>query len=141
MKTVFHLSLQRPCISHPDIAFEAIHTKVCICDHRVVQLDTTANSVCIIDVLDLVLLLSASRSPPKRSSHGHCCLCASLCHQCRGAVWPKKYMEMMFENGVDQNSYTETYATIRFFINNSRWKNIPFYEKRMEFVKEQIRLA
>ena len=32
-----------------------------------------------------------------------------------------------YENGVDQNSRTETYVAIKFFINNWRWGGVPFY--------------
>ncbi|QZE14702.1 glucose-6-phosphate dehydrogenase [Halosquirtibacter laminarini] len=31
------------------------------------------------------------------------------------------------EEGVDENSRTETFAAIKFYINNWRWSNVPFY--------------
>ncbi len=31
------------------------------------------------------------------------------------------------ENGVDKNSCTETFFSAKFFINNKRWKGVPFY--------------
>ena len=31
------------------------------------------------------------------------------------------------EDGVDENSFTETYAAIKFFVDNWRWKDVPFY--------------
>ena len=31
------------------------------------------------------------------------------------------------EGGVDENSLTETYAAIKFFVDNWRWKDVPFY--------------
>lgn len=36
----------------------------------------------------------------------------------------KRYLE---EEGIPRDSYTETYAALKLFINNWRWKGVPFY--------------
>lgn len=39
----------------------------------------------------------------------------------------KKVKGYREEEGVDSNSTTETYAAIKFFVDNWRWKDVPFY--------------
>jgi len=40
-------------------------------------------------------------------------------------------------NGVDQQSHTETYAALRLFIDNWRWKGVPFYLRSGKALKEK----
>ena len=45
------------------------------------------------------------------------------------------------EQGVSEQSFTETYAAVRFFVDNERWKGIPFYvrtAKRMPTTVTEI---
>lgn len=42
------------------------------------------------------------------------------------------------EQGVNQDSKTETFASLRFYISNKRWKNIPFYLRTGKQLKSKI---
>ena len=42
------------------------------------------------------------------------------------------------EKGVLPNSITETYAAIRFFINNERWHNVPFYVRTGKRLNQRV---
>jgi len=44
-----------------------------------------------------------------------------------GWVEGKKVAGYREENGVDKNSATETYAAIKFYLDNWRWQGVPFY--------------
>ncbi len=46
---------------------------------------------------------------------------------CKGWVGGKEVVGYRDEKGVDPNSNTETFAAIKFFIDNWRWQGIPFY--------------
>lgn len=39
----------------------------------------------------------------------------------------KKFSAYRDEEGVDPNSMTETYAAVKFYVDNWRWKDVPFY--------------
>ncbi|RZK50137.1 MAG: glucose-6-phosphate dehydrogenase [Pedobacter sp.] len=45
----------------------------------------------------------------------------------KGWVEGKEVLGYRDEDGVDENSNTETFAAIKFFIDNWRWQGIPFY--------------
>ena len=42
------------------------------------------------------------------------------------------------ESGVKENSTTETYAAIRFFIDNWRWHNVPFYVRTGKRLNQRV---
>ncbi len=46
---------------------------------------------------------------------------------CKGWVEGKEVPGYRAENGVDPHSNTETFAAVKFFIDNWRWQGIPFY--------------
>ncbi|MFH2020905.1 MAG: glucose-6-phosphate dehydrogenase [archaeon] len=41
------------------------------------------------------------------------------------------------EQGVDKNSRTETYAALKFHVNNKRWKGTPFYIRTGKYMKRK----
>jgi len=45
------------------------------------------------------------------------------------------------EEKVNQNSNTETFAALKLFINNSRWKGVPFYIRTGKKLKKQMALV
>ncbi|HLV62754.1 glucose-6-phosphate dehydrogenase [Galbibacter sp.] len=52
-----------------------------------------------------------------------------------GWIKGEKVLGYREENGVDKKSNTETYAAIKFYLDNWRWQNVPFYlrtGKRMQ---------
>ena len=55
-----------------------------------------------------------------------------------GVVEGKKLVAYRDEKGVHPESYTETYAAIRFFINNMRWKNVPFYVRTGKRLRNKV---
>ncbi len=44
-----------------------------------------------------------------------------------GLIHGKKVPAYLEEDGIPHGSYTDTYASLRLFINNWRWKGVPFY--------------
>jgi glucose-6-phosphate 1-dehydrogenase len=44
------------------------------------------------------------------------------------------------ENDVDKNSSVETFAAVKFFIDNWRWQNVPFYVRTGKFLHDKITL-
>lgn len=42
------------------------------------------------------------------------------------------------ENGVARDSTTETYAAIRFFVDNGRWHNVPFYVRTGKRLSQRV---
>jgi glucose-6-phosphate 1-dehydrogenase len=45
----------------------------------------------------------------------------------RGWIRGKEVKSYREEDGVGENSYKETYAAVKFFVDNWRWQDIPFY--------------
>lgn len=43
-----------------------------------------------------------------------------------GKVGGKKQQGYLQENNVDKNSYTETFVALKLFVDNNRWKGVPF---------------
>ncbi len=42
------------------------------------------------------------------------------------------------EDGVDPNSKTETFAAIKFFVDNWRWKDVPFYVRTAKYMPTKV---
>ena len=42
------------------------------------------------------------------------------------------------EEGVDPNSTTETYAAIKFFVDNWRWRDVPFYVRTAKCMPTKV---
>lgn len=54
---------------------------------------------------------------------------------CVHGVLKESYLE---ENGVSVDSTTETYAAIRFFVDNWRWHNVPFYVRTGKRLSQRV---
>ncbi len=50
----------------------------------------------------------------------------------------KKVKGYREEEGVDPNSTTETYAAIKFFVDNWRWKDVPFYVRTAKCMPTKV---
>jgi glucose-6-phosphate 1-dehydrogenase len=48
-----------------------------------------------------------------------------------------QYVGYQEENGVQKNSSTETFAALKFFINNDRWRNIPFFVRVGKYLSKK----
>ncbi len=70
-----------------------------------------------------VKVLKSIRPIAQSAVHAH----AFRAQYARGAVNGEKVAGYLDENGVAPNSTTESYAAIKFYIDNWRWRNVPFY--------------
>jgi len=70
-----------------------------------------------------VKVLKSIRPIPKNAVHAHAFRAQYSSGQVNGETVPG-YLD---ENGVDPNSTTETFASIKLYIDNWRWRNVPFY--------------
>ncbi len=78
-----------------------------------------------------VKVLRSIRPIPQNAVHAH----AFRAQYARGQVNGEKVQAYLEEPGVAPNSVTETYASLKLFIDNWRWRNVPFFlrtGKRME---------
>lgn len=84
-----------------------------------------------------VKVLRSIRPIPLNAVHAH----AFRAQYARGVVGKEKVPAYLEEKGVPANSTTETYAALKLFIDNWRWRNVPFYlrtGKRMARSASQI---
>jgi len=70
-----------------------------------------------------VKVLRSIRPIPKSAVNAH----AFRAQYAAGSVDGKKVAGYLDEPGVPQHSVTETYAALKLFIDNWRWRNVPFY--------------
>ncbi|CAK0746149.1 Glucose-6-phosphate 1-dehydrogenase [Gammaproteobacteria bacterium] len=70
-----------------------------------------------------VKVLKSIRPIPQSAVHAH----AFRAQYTRGMVNEEKTCGYLEEAGVATNSTTETYAALRLYIDNWRWRNVPFY--------------
>ena len=70
-----------------------------------------------------VKVLRSIRPIPQSAVHAH----AFRAQYGRGQVDGDKVSAYLDEPGVDGRSTTETYAAVKFMIDNWRWRNVPFY--------------
>lgn len=70
-----------------------------------------------------VKVLKSIRPIPQSAVHAH----AFRAQYGRGAVDGQKVSGYLDEKGVAPNSSMESYAALKFYIDNWRWRNVPFY--------------
>ncbi len=70
-----------------------------------------------------VKVLKSIRPIPNSAVHAH----AFRAQYARGRVGNGKVAGYLEEKGVPENSTTETYASVKLYIDNWRWRNVPFY--------------
>jgi len=70
-----------------------------------------------------VKVLRSIRPIPPSAVHAH----ALRAQYAKGQVGGERVPGYLDESGVADNSTTETYASVKLFIDNWRWRNIPFY--------------
>lgn len=70
-----------------------------------------------------VKVLKSIRPIPQSAVHAH----AFRAQYTRGTVNNQKVGSYLEEPGVPANSTTETYAAVKLYIDNWRWRNVPFY--------------
>ena len=70
-----------------------------------------------------VKVLRSIRPIPPNAVHAH----TFRAQYARGAVNGEKVRSYLEEKGVPAQSTTETYATLKLYIDNWRWRNVPFY--------------
>lgn len=81
-----------------------------------------------------VKVLRSIRPIPKRSVHAHAFRAQYKAGLVRGEPVPG-YQD---EAGVEPNSITETYVAAKFYIDNWRWRGVPFYLRTGKRLKEQL---
>jgi glucose-6-phosphate 1-dehydrogenase len=81
-----------------------------------------------------VKVLRSIRPIPKRSVHAHAFRAQYKAGMVRGEQVPGYQSEV----GVEPNSVTETYAAAKFYIDNWRWRGVPFYLRTGKRMKEQL---
>ena len=81
-----------------------------------------------------VKVLRSIRPIQKRSVHAH----AFRAQYKAGSVGGKPVQSYQEEEGVESNSVTETYAAAKFYIDNWRWRGVPFYLRTGKRLKEQL---
>ncbi|MFN3594556.1 MAG: glucose-6-phosphate dehydrogenase, partial [Thiobacillaceae bacterium] len=81
-----------------------------------------------------VKVLRSIRPISKRAVHAHAFRAQYKAGQVRGAQVPG-YQD---EAGVEPNSITETYVAAKFYIDNWRWRGVPFYLRTGKRLKEQL---
>jgi glucose-6-phosphate 1-dehydrogenase len=70
-----------------------------------------------------VKVLRSIRPIPRQAVHAH----AFRAQYRSGHVRGEKVAGYLAESGVGQNSTTETFAALKLYIDNWRWRNVPFY--------------
>ncbi len=70
-----------------------------------------------------VKVLKSIRPIPKEAVHGH----AFRAQYAKGTVNGKKVNGYLQEDNVPANSTTETYAAMKLYVDNWRWRGVPFY--------------
>jgi len=70
-----------------------------------------------------VKVLKSIRPIPPSAVHAH----AFRAQYARGTVNGEKALAYLEEEGVPQSSTTESYAALKVYIDNWRWRNVPFY--------------
>ena len=55
-----------------------------------------------------------------------------------GIVNGRKAVAYRKEEGVDPNSATETFAAVKFFVDNWRWEGVPFYVRTGKFLQQKV---
>ncbi|HUL10941.1 MAG TPA: glucose-6-phosphate dehydrogenase [Methylococcaceae bacterium] len=70
-----------------------------------------------------VKVLKSIRPIPKNAVHAH----AFRAQYGRGHVNGQPALSYLEENGIPRHSTTETYAALKLYIDNWRWRNVPFY--------------
>jgi len=80
-----------------------------------------------------VKVLRSIRPIAKRAVHAH----AVRAQYARGNVEGKPVPGYQEEDNVEPNSITETYAAAKFYIDNWRWRGVPFYLRTGKRMKHQ----
>ena len=70
-----------------------------------------------------VKVLKSIRPIPASAVHAH----AFRAQYTHGMIKGEKVPAYLEETGVEENSTTETYAALKLYIDNWRWRNVPFY--------------
>jgi glucose-6-phosphate 1-dehydrogenase len=70
-----------------------------------------------------VKVLRSIRPIPRQAVHAHAMRAQYRAGECRG----EKLAGYLDEPGVQPNSTTETYAALKLYVDNWRWRNVPFY--------------
>lgn len=70
-----------------------------------------------------VKVLKSIRPIPKSAVHAH----AFRAQYGRGRVKDRNVQGYLEETGIPKQSVTETFAAVKLFIDNWRWRNVPFY--------------
>jgi glucose-6-phosphate 1-dehydrogenase len=81
-----------------------------------------------------VKVLRSIRPISKRSVHAH----AFRAQYKAGMVRGEQVPGYQSEPGVEPNSVTETFAAAKFYIDNWRWRGVPFYLRTGKRMKEQL---
>ncbi|MGZ4969405.1 MAG: glucose-6-phosphate dehydrogenase [Methylobacter sp.] len=70
-----------------------------------------------------VKVLKSIRPIPREAVHGH----AFRAQYAKGRIGGEQVNSYLQENGIPADSMTETYAAIKLYIDNWRWRGVPFY--------------
>ncbi|HRH79667.1 MAG TPA: glucose-6-phosphate dehydrogenase [Thiobacillaceae bacterium] len=81
-----------------------------------------------------VKVLRSIRPIAKRSVHAH----TFRAQYVDGLVGGERVPGYQKEPGVEANSVTETYAVAKFYIDNWRWRGVPFYLRTGKRLKQQL---
>jgi glucose-6-phosphate 1-dehydrogenase len=87
-----------------------------------------------------VKVLKSIRPIPKEAVHGH----AFRAQYGKGTIDGEKVQGYLQEEHIPSNSVTETYAAIKLYIDNWRWRGVPFYMrtgKRMARAQSTISIC
>jgi glucose-6-phosphate 1-dehydrogenase len=87
-----------------------------------------------------VKVLKSIRPIPKEAVHGH----SFRAQYAKGSVGGKKVNGYLQEDNIPANSTTETYAAMKLYIDNWRWRGVPFYlrtGKRMAKAQSTISIC
>ena len=87
-----------------------------------------------------VKVLKSIRPIPKEAVHGH----SFRAQYAKGTVNGKKVNSYLQEDNIPANSTTETYAAMKLYIDNWRWRGVPFYlrtGKRMAKAQSSISIC
>jgi glucose-6-phosphate 1-dehydrogenase len=87
-----------------------------------------------------VKVLKSIRPIPKEAVHGH----SFRAQYAKGSVGGKKVNGYLQEDNIPANSTTETYAAMKLYVDNWRWRGVPFYlrtGKRMAKAQSTISIC
>ncbi|ESS73684.1 glucose-6-phosphate 1-dehydrogenase Zwf [Methyloglobulus morosus KoM1] len=87
-----------------------------------------------------VKVLKSIRPIPKEAVHGH----SFRAQYAKGTIGGKKVNGYLQEDNIPANSTTETYAAMKLYIDNWRWRGVPFYlrtGKRMAKAQSTISIC